>query len=96
MGDNLRAMIADARTAGARVLLVGMQMPPNYGAAYTRRFAQTYVDVAADTKVPLIPFLLEGFADRPEMFLADGIHPSAEAQPLILDTVWKDLAPILQ
>lgn len=96
MADNLKAMITDARAAGARVLLVGMQMPPNYGAAYTRRFAQTFADLAEETGVALVPFLLEGFADQPELFLPDGIHPSAEAQPLVLDTVWKGLAPLLQ
>ncbi|MFU2487544.1 arylesterase [Thauera sp. WH-1] len=95
MADNLKAMITEAQAAGARVLLVGMQMPPNYGAAYTRRFAQTFADLAEDTGVALVPFLLEGFADQPELFLPDGIHPSAEAQPLVLDTVWKGLAPLL-
>lgn len=95
MADNLKAMITEAQAAGARVLLVGMQMPPNYGAAYTRRFAQTFSDLAEDTGVALVPFLLEGFADQPELFLPDGIHPSAEAQPLVLDTVWNGLAPLL-
>ncbi|HRP23288.1 arylesterase [Thauera sp.] len=95
IADNLKAMITEAQAAGARVLLVGMQMPPNYGAAYTRRFAQTFSDLAEDTGVALVPFLLEGFADQPELFLPDGIHPSAEAQPLVLDTVWNGLAPLL-
>ncbi|APR05470.1 Arylesterase precursor [Thauera chlorobenzoica] len=95
LADNLQAMIATARESGARVLLIGMQMPPNYGPAYTRRFAQTYADVARNEDVALVPFLLEGFADRPELFLADGIHPNAEAQALVLETVWQGLEPLL-
>ncbi len=95
LADNLKAMIAAATGAGARVLLVGMQMPPNYGPAYTRRFSAVYRELAASEALPLVPFLMEGFADRPEFFLADGIHPTAEAQGLILDTVWAKLQPML-
>ena len=95
LADNLQAMIAEATGAGARVLLVGMQMPPNYGPAYTRRFSAVYRDLAEREELPLVPFLMEGFADRPEMFLADGIHPTAEAQGLILDNVWVELKPLL-
>lgn len=95
MAENLTAMIDAARAAGSRVLLVGMHMPPNYGAAYTRRFAQTFTDVAQAREVPLVPFLLDGFADQPELFLSDGIHPTAEAQPRVLDTVWQGLQPLL-
>ena len=96
MGENLSAMIQTARGRGAKVLLVGMQLPPNYGPAYTRRFHQTFAEVARAEKVPLIPFLLDGFADRPELFQPDGIHPTAEAQPLILETVWKGLRELLK
>ncbi|CAH1748754.1 multifunctional acyl-CoA thioesterase I and protease I and lysophospholipase L1 [Thauera humireducens] len=95
MAENLTAMIDAARAAGSQVLLVGMHMPPNYGAAYTRRFAQTFTDVAQAREVPLVPFLLDGFADQPELFLSDGIHPTAEAQPRVLDTVWQGLQPLL-
>lgn len=95
-GGNLDAMIAAAQQAGARVLLVGMQMPPNYGPAYTRQFAQVFNDLSDARDVPLVPFLLEGFADNPEYFLSDGIHPTAKAQHLILDTVWEKLAPMLE
>ena len=95
MAENLTAMIDAARAAGSQVLLVGMQMPPNYGAAYARRFAQTFTDVAQAREVPLVPFLLDGFADQPELFLSDGIHPTAEAQPRVLDTVWQGLQPLL-
>ncbi len=96
LDENLEAMIESARERGTQVLLVGMQMPPNYGPAYTRRFHQVFHDVAERTGVPLLPFLLEGFADRPEYFLADGIHPNAEAQQRILDTVWSHLEPLLR
>ncbi|MFT3758215.1 arylesterase [Thauera sp.] len=95
MAENLEAMISASREAGAEVLLVGMQMPPNYGPAYTRRFAQVFDDVAKARQVPLVPFLMEGFADQPERFQADGIHPAADAQPLVLDTVWSGLEPML-
>lgn len=95
LADNLAAMIQAALDSGAEVLLVGMQMPPNYGPVYTRRFEQTFEDVAKANQVALLPFLLEGFADKPELFLPDGIHPNAEAQEIILDTVWSHLEPML-
>lgn len=95
LADNLGAMIDAAHQARARVLLVGMRMPPNYGPAYTRRFAEVFADVAETKKVPLVPFLLDGFAGRPELFLPDGIHPTAAAQPRIVDTVWAGLLPLL-
>ncbi len=94
--DNLKTMVGAARTAGARVLLIGMRMPPNYGPVYTARFEQSFTDVAQADKVPLVPFLFDGFADKPALFQSDGIHPTAAAQPLILDTVWKELTPLLQ
>lgn len=95
MGENLARMIEAAKAAGTRVLLVGMEMPPNYGPAYTRRFAQTFRDVAEQHEVALLPFLLDGFAEDKEMFQADGIHPTAEAQHRIVDTVWPHLTPLL-
>lgn len=96
LADNLAAMIASAKKAGARVLLVGMRMPPNYGPAYTQRFEATFADIARTHKVGFVPFLFDGFADRPELFQADGIHPAAEAQPMILDTVWRGLRTMLK
>lgn len=96
MTDNLGAMIEAASTAGARVLLVGMRIPPNYGPAYTRRFEKVYVDAAASNGVPLVPFLLEGFASDRNAFLSDGIHPNAAAQARIVDTVWTHLQPLLK
>lgn len=96
LAENLAAMIEAARSRGTRVLLIGMQMPPNYGPPYRRRFEQTFADVAREHKVPLVPFLLDGFAERHEMFQPDGIHPTAEAQELIVDTVWKQLVSMLK
>ena len=95
LAENLDAMISAARGASAQVLLISMQMPPNYGPVYTRLFAQTYATVAKARKVPLVPFLLEGFADQPELFLNDGIHPTADAQHRVLDTIWHGLKPLL-
>jgi acyl-CoA thioesterase-1 len=93
---NLRAMIGAAQKARARVLLIGMQIPPNYGGDYTKRFTGIYPRLAHEAKAPLVPFLLEGMADKPQLFQPDRIHPTAEAQPLMLDTVWPHLKPLLK
>ena len=95
MRDNLGAMIEAARTAGARVALVGMRLPPNYG-PYASDFQRGFVDIAKDKKVPLVEFLLEPVATQQRYFQADNLHPVAEAQPLILDHVWPTLAPLLK
>lgn len=95
MRENLIAMVKAGRAADARVLLVGMQIPPNYGQQYTRKFQAAYAEVARAENVPLVPFLLEGFADRRALFQGDGIHPAVEAQPAMLDTVWTRLGPML-
>lgn len=92
---NLRAMVETAKKANAQVLLVGMQIPPNYGRKYTEQFSSMYSKMARDLKVSLVPFLLEGVADRPKLFQADRIHPLAQAHPLILDNVWPRLKPLL-
>jgi acyl-CoA thioesterase-1 len=92
---NLEAMIAAAQRAGARTLLVGMRLPPNYGTAFSREFHAVYDTVARSRHVPLVPFLLAGMADRPELFQADGLHPVAAAQPLLLENVWRGLEPML-
>lgn len=92
---NLRAIIETARDARAKVLLVGMQIPPNYGRDYAGKFAGMYADLARELKVPLVPFLLEGVADKPQLFQADRLHPVAAAQPAILDNVWPRLKPLL-
>lgn len=95
MRANLEAIIAACRRYQAKVLLVGMRLPPNYGAAYTERFSAVYADVARTQKLSSVPFLLEGFADRQDYFQADGLHPTAEAQPIIAQTVWRALQPLL-
>jgi len=95
MRSNLDAIAEACRKAHARVLLVGMRLPPNYGAAYTDKFTNVFKEVAQRRKLPLVPFLLEGFADRRELFQSDGFHPTVEAQPLMLETVWKKLRPLL-
>lgn len=92
--DNLAQMARTAQQAGARVLLVGMQVPPNYGGDYTRRFAALFPKVAKQYHTGLVPFLLAGVADAPnaaELFQADGLHPKAQAHPRILDNVWPEL-----
>ena len=85
---NLRAMIAAAQAQKARVLLVGMRMPPNYGRAYTERFFGMFQTVASSTKSPLVPFMLEGVADKPALFQQDRLHPTAQAHPIILNNIW--------
>lgn len=95
MADNLLSMLDMARQAGARTLLIGMEMPPNFGAAYGERFRQTYAQVAQARNTAFVPFMMAGFATRQELFQADGIHPTAEAQPLILQTIWQRLKPLL-
>jgi acyl-CoA thioesterase-1 len=94
--DNLRSMIDLAEKAHARVLLVGMRMPPNYGRAYTERFAGMYKDLSNQEKVPLVPFMLEGVAQEPVNFQADRLHPLASAHPTILNNIWPQLAPLLK
>ena len=96
MRANLEALVRASRKSGARVLLVGMHMPPNFGPAYTEKFQQTFRAVAAKERVPLVPFLLEGFAERQDLFQPDGIHPAAPAQVLVLENVWKGLQPLLK
>ncbi|MEO1765892.1 arylesterase [Thiobacter aerophilum] len=93
---NLEAMIRAAKASGARLLLVGMKLPPNYGPAYTQRFHALYGSLARQHQLAFVPFLLEGLATRQDWFQADGLHPTAEAQPHILDTVWPVLEPLLR
>lgn len=96
MRSNLERIIDAARNARSQVILVGMQIPPNYGLQYTEKFSETFREVAKAKRVPLVPFLLEGFADKRELFQADNLHPTAEAQAMMLETVWKTLAPIIK
>ena len=95
---NLDAMAALAQAAGARVLLAGMMVPPNFGRKYQAEFGRMYADVAATRHAALVPFIFAGIADRPDAdtwFQADQIHPLAKAHPLILDNVWAQLKPML-
>jgi acyl-CoA thioesterase-1 len=96
MKSNLAAIVERSKRSGARVLLVGMRMPPNFGADYVRAFEGAYKEVSQQEKVALVPFMLEGFGDDLDYFQPDRIHPNERAQPLILDTIWPKLAPLLK
>ncbi len=96
--ENLTAMALAARQAGARVLLLGMQVPPNYGKTYSQRFSRLYADVAKAQRTGLVPFLLKGVADAPDeaaLFQADRIHPNEQAQAILLANVWPELKKLL-
>lgn len=96
--DNLNAMVAASQTQGAKVLLVGMQMPPNFGKRYSEDFAGLFKEVAQARRCAVVPFLLKGVADRPDArdwFQHDGIHPTAKAHPIMLENVWGALNPLL-
>ena len=96
--DNLLAMARAAQAAGAKVVVVGMQVPPNYGASYGREFEGLFAEEARQAKTGLVPFLLKGVADRAdalEWFQPDRIHPLAKAHPQMLDNVWPALRPLL-
>lgn len=95
MNDNLRQMIALSQDSGAEVLLIGMRIPPNYGSKYTAMFHNSFRDLASESQVPLVPFLLEGVAAVEGMIQADGLHPTSEAQSRILDNVLQTLLPML-
>jgi acyl-CoA thioesterase I len=95
MRDNLAQLVELCQKANAKVLLIGMKIPPNYGLRYTSDFYANYTDTAKKYSVPLVPFLLDGVATRPELIQDDGIHPRAEAQQKLLDNVWPYLQPLL-
>lgn len=92
---NLREIVGDAQRARAKVVLVGMYVPPNYGPDYTQQFHGIYTKLSKDLRVPLVPFLLAGIENKPEMFQADQIHPTRQAQGVLLDNVWPSLRPLL-
>jgi acyl-CoA thioesterase I len=96
MKKNLEAMIDRSQKTGAKVLVVGMRMPPNYGEAYARDFERAFADVAKSRHAALLPFLFEGFAEKMDLFQPDRIHPNETAQPAILKNVWGALAPLLR
>jgi acyl-CoA thioesterase I len=92
---NLIAIVQAGRKAGAKVVIAGMRIPPNYGPVYTRRFQGLFAEVARQQNVSLVPFMLQGFADDRKMFQADGIHPVAQAQSRVLDNIYHRLRPLL-
>ncbi|HEX5129488.1 MAG TPA: arylesterase [Usitatibacter sp.] len=94
--ENLERMLEISRSARAQPVLVGIMIPPNYGIDYAAQFRDIYPKLAARAKAPLVPFLLEGVADKPELFQADQLHPTAAAQSRIADNVWKVIEPLLR
>ena len=94
--SNLDALIRRAKHSGAQILLIGMRLPPNYGPAYTEKFQHLFETLAAKYHVKRVPFLLAAIASKRTYFQADGLHPTAAAQPLLLDTVWTELKPLLR
>jgi acyl-CoA thioesterase-1 len=93
--QNLSAMVLQSQKAGAKVVLLGMRLPPNYGQRYTDAFAKVFDSVASEQKIPLVPFFLDGVGGVQGMMQADGIHPAVVAQPKLLDNVWPTLKPLL-
>ena len=93
---NLEAMIVASKQAGAKVLLAGILIPPNYGPQYSEGFAEMYRLLAREQRLPLVPFLLDGVALDPQLMQEDGYHPTAEGQPRVLDNVWQHLRPLLE
>jgi acyl-CoA thioesterase I len=95
MQENLAAMVRASQASGAKVLIAGIRVPPNYGRDFTERFYAAFGNVAKQYNTALVPFLLEGFNDSGEFFQSDRIHPTAQAQAKILQTVWPILQPLL-
>jgi acyl-CoA thioesterase-1 len=95
MKANLAKIVKASQEARAKVLIVGSRMPPNYGPTYTRQFHEAFADLAKEYRTAYVPFLLDGVVDRRDLFQPDNLHPTAQAQPIILDNVWKGLAPLL-
>ena len=93
---NLREMASMSQKQNAKVMLIGMRMPPNYGRAYTERFFNMYENLAKEVKAPLVPFMLEGVADKPALFQADRLHPNADAHPSILNNIWPTFKALIQ
>lgn len=93
---NLRQMVTLSQKQDAKVMLIGMRMPPNYGRAYTERFFNMYGTLSKDLKAPLVPFMLEGVADKPALFQADRLHPNAQAHPIILNNIWPTFSNMIR
>lgn len=96
MHDNLDAMIQLSKKSGAKVLLVGMRIPPNYGPKYTEDFSQTYIKLAKQHKIRVVPFMLENVAAKPDLIQQDGLHPNTLGQPIILNNIWPELQNLLK
>jgi acyl-CoA thioesterase I len=96
MRTNLTQMVDLASAAGAKTLLLGMRMPPNYGPQYTEQFRLVFSDLAREKRLPLVPFLLDNIALSPKLLQDDTLHPNALGQPILLDNVWPALQPLLQ
>ena len=96
MTVNLNTMIESSKKSGAKVLLLGMKIPPNYGLNYTNAFSQTYIQLSQVHKISLVPFMLENVAAKAKLIQDDGLHPNALGQPIILDNIWPALKPILK
>jgi acyl-CoA thioesterase-1 len=96
MKNNLADMIASSRESGSRVLLIGVQLPPNYGPRYTEKFQSIYQELAREYGVVLLPSLVDGIGTEQALMQGDGIHPNTIAQPLIAERVWKALLPLLE
>jgi acyl-CoA thioesterase-1 len=96
MTANLNTIIEHSKKSGAKILLVGMRIPPNYGPQYTKRFSQSYVQLSQEHSIPLVPFMLENIAAKANLIQDDGLHPNAIAQPLVLDNIWPYLKQLLK
>lgn len=96
MTSNLRELVLLSKEAGAKVLLLGMRIPPNYGSRYTQAFHEAFHKVARTEDTPLVPFFLEGVATEPRLMQNDGVHPKAEAQRAMLENVWPALEALLE
>ncbi|NVK89626.1 MAG: arylesterase [Gammaproteobacteria bacterium] len=94
--QNLSAMIQKAQAQGATVVLTGIHIPPNYGPAYTKVFYQAYLDLSKQYNTLFVPFILEGVGDNPELMQADGVHPKASAQPIVLDNMWPTIKTAIE
>ena len=95
MRANLASMIEKSQAAGARIVLIGMRMPPNFGPVFDEKFRSIYTELAKKYNTGLVPFMMEGFAQKADLFQGDGIHPLAPAQPMILNNIWPALKPLL-
>jgi len=93
---NLNTIIQEGKKSGAKILLVGMKIPPNYGPQYTKLFSQSYLKLSQEHQIPLVPFMLENIAAKTNLIQDDGLHPNAIAQPLVLDNIWSQLKMLLK